>query len=210
MGTAFDENEKKKVTCNFDLPVWRVNWNENWQLALLSYVLCKWCDWKCHLVHSFALFLFLFLFLFHLCDVFICIELDQFRQATFSNYRNPSWTKRLDCCFQQTCHHLKATQRISVVLPCIDIHVRVRRKISREEIHNISTFIPLMISFQNGLLIFACSFIPMVNLHRRINHFTSCLVHHADSGRWLLDRESQMIEPVFIQWKFNQARESEN
>jgi hypothetical protein len=46
--------------------------------------------------------------------------------------------------------------------------------------------------------------------HGRIDYFTSCLAPRVDSGRWLLDREPQMIEPVFIQWKFYQVPESMN
>jgi hypothetical protein len=49
------------------------------------------------------------------------------------------------------------------VLSCIDIRVSVRRKCTGEETRSISTFVPLMISFYNSLLISSCSFIAIVD-----------------------------------------------
>jgi hypothetical protein len=53
-------------------------------------------------------------------------------------------------------------------------------------------------------------FISMVDLHRRIDYFIWCLVHHVDSGRWLLHGYPHLIESILIQWKFHQALEPVN
>jgi hypothetical protein len=123
---------------NFDLPVWKVNWNENWQRELLSYLLCKFFYRDFHFVDSFDLFLSLSL------SPVRCFYLYRTRRIPTKQHFQITVTRheRNESIVATNKHVTNSTQTMNLCRSVMHRHTCTceSRKFSVEEKRNVSTF----------------------------------------------------------------------
>jgi hypothetical protein len=205
MGTAFDENVKNESSVKFQLTSMK---NElKWKLATrtaIVFIMQRMSVKVSFLRFTRSLSL----------SPVRCLYLYRTRRIPHKQHSQITVThhKRSDSIVATNKHVTISTQTANFCRSVMHRHTCTHesRKLFPIATRNISTVMPLMISFYKSTDIGMLIHTDGGSGHGRIDYFIPYLVHRIDSGRWLFDGEHPTIESIFIQWKFHQALEPVN